>query len=90
MNNFEQRLKNIIVNSAELPINVEDITLESDLAYDLSYSSISFIQLIVTIEEEFDIIFEDEELDMNLFKKYKSLVDLVRLKLQIKGDSQWK
>ena len=39
-----------------------------------SINSITFIQLVVAIEAEFDIEFPDEDLD---FSKYKSFSDLV-------------
>lgn len=39
--------------------------------------SLSFVQLLVQIEQEFDIIFDDEYLNMDNFQTYSSLCEYV-------------
>lgn len=55
-------LKEIIQNSSHKRISKSDITLKTRLIEDLSFESISLIQLVTNIEEEMEIIFDAENL----------------------------
>jgi len=55
--NFE-KVKNLIAK--ELNLKVEDIKLESKLSEDLGADSLDAVELIMAIEEEFDVQVSDE------------------------------
>ncbi len=46
-------------------------------------SSIEFIKLIVVLEDEFSIEFEDEALDMSKFQKVSDIYDYVSNKVNV-------
>ena len=79
-NTKERVLKtiNILVynGSFELEINIEELNEETLIA-DMGLNSITFIQLIVALENEFDIEFEDEMLDYKKISKIKHLCDYI-------------
>ena len=58
----------------------EKITLKSKFT-ELSIDSLSFIELIVRIEDEFNITFSDDELDINLYPSVKEFINLVKGKV---------
>jgi acyl carrier protein len=60
--------------------NINEKTKLSEISLD----SLSFIQLIVNLEDEFDIQFEDEELNIYDFKTVNDLVDIVEEKINEK------
>ncbi|MDD6920387.1 MAG: acyl carrier protein [Eubacteriales bacterium] len=56
-----EKVKNIIAE--QLEVNIEDITLETNLMKDLDADSIDAVEIIVGIEEEYDIEITEEEAD---------------------------
>lgn len=56
-----ERLKDLI--SEKLGVEPEDITMETSFADDLEADSIALFELIMAIEEEFDIEVEDESIE---------------------------
>lgn len=67
-----ERIKELVVQEMNIP--AEKVTLESRIAEDLGADSIDAIELIMGVEEEFDIEISDDEA-MNI----KSIGDLVNL-----------
>jgi acyl carrier protein len=55
--NFEQ-LQEIIAEG--LGVDKEQVTMEADLAQDLGADSLDAVELIMAIEDEFDITVDDE------------------------------
>ena len=70
---MKEKIIEIIRNACALEEN--DITSQTKLE-DLSLDSLSFIEIIVRIEEEFQITFEDRELN---FYDWEEVGELVRL-----------
>jgi len=76
---------------SEISIKTSEITLQiikdnlpdnlnikiDDKLQDLNINSITFIQIIVSLENEFDFEFEDEKLLFKEFPTVKSMVDYV-------------
>lgn len=56
-----ERLRDLI--SEKLGVEPEDITMETSFADDLEADSIALFELIMAIEEEFDIEVEDESIE---------------------------
>jgi acyl carrier protein len=47
----------------------------------LGINSITFIKIIVVLEKEFGIEFDDEDLDVNVFSSLKSLITYIKEKI---------
>ena len=72
-NNIEDRIKNVISAVFEIPI--QEINDESSSETILSWDSLKHINLVVTLEEEFEIEFNDNEiLEMNNFILIKKII----------------
>lgn len=68
-----EKLQEIIVT--ELGVDKEDITLEADLNDDLGADSLDAVELIMAIEDEFDLSVSDD-VAQNL-KTVKQIVDYI-------------
>ena len=68
-----EKVKEIIVDS--LNCEEEAVTLEADLRADLEADSLDAVELIMAVEEEFDIEISDEE-SINM-KTVKDIVDYI-------------
>lgn len=56
-----EKLRDLI--SEKLVVDADDITMETSFADDLEADSIALFELIMAIEEEFDIEIEDESIE---------------------------
>ncbi|WP_010250894.1 acyl carrier protein [Acetivibrio cellulolyticus] len=73
--NAESKLISILNEKFDVDYN-SGIRLEDTLS-SLNINSISFIRLVVEIEKEFNIEFQDDIIDVNNFKTLKSLVEFI-------------
>jgi acyl carrier protein len=72
--NTTQRINDILVD--QLGIDLENIKPESNLASDLGADSLDFVELIMAVEEEFDVEISDEEAEgIHTVQKIIDLVD---------------
>lgn len=60
-------------------VSVNDINLESDLARELNINSAYFVDIVLDIEDEFDIAVSNE--DMERFETVKDVVTLIQSKI---------
>ena len=60
---------------------IDEFTDDSSLIDDLALDSIQVLELIVSLEKKFDIVFDAQELNIDMFDKYGKLIDLVMRKL---------
>ena len=80
-NNFEQRLKKILVDELNYPLNIEQIREDTSLyGKGLGLDSLDAVSLVVRLEEEFDIFFEPEEFAASL-ETFGSMLRIIRRKL---------
>lgn len=79
--NIEKRLKSIIMNVALNGIREEDISKDTILTIDLGYDSIKLVELVVEIENEFNIIMDDEDLDVEKLSVYNKLLETIIAKV---------
>ncbi len=56
-----EKIRNMI--SIQFNIDEEKITMETDFRKDLGADSIDLVELIMSLEEEFDLEVEDEEVE---------------------------
>lgn len=78
MNNKEIRLKELVMRLAKCIDSIESINGETNLIDELGYDSLSLVELILDIENEFDFEFGYENIeDLDVFNKYENLKRLV-------------
>ncbi len=73
--NFEQ-LQDLIAEG--LGVDKEQVTMEADLAQDLGADSLDAVELIMAIEDEFDMTIDDETAQS--FKTVKEIVAFIESK----------
>ena len=56
-----ERIKEII--SAQLGVNADTITMETSFTDDLGADSLDLVELVMALEEEFDIEMPDDEIE---------------------------
>lgn len=76
--NFEQKLKNIIANISMYDIEINENTI---LTTDLGFDSVHIIELIVEIENEFNIEIDNDDLDIDNITVYGRLYNMIREKI---------
>ena len=78
---LEERLKGLIIERLFLKdIEPSDIGDEDELMERLGVDSVQVFEIVVGLEEEFEVIFDEEEFDIEIFKSVKSIADAVREK----------
>lgn len=81
MNKVEEAIRKIISQSLELEdINVDEIGAEEELI-NYGVTSIVFIKIVLKIESEFDIEYEDDEIDSFKFANIRSYVEFIECKI---------
>ena len=77
---IEDRLKTMIVERLLLKIEPSEIGNEDDLMDTLSVDSVQIFEIVIGLEEEFGVVFEEEEFDIELFKSVKTMTDAIQEK----------
>ncbi|MEK4077379.1 acyl carrier protein [Paenibacillus amylolyticus] len=74
MKNIEQRFFNVI--QKEFPEADIEFSMDTNLI-DAGVNSISFIKLVILIENEFDIQFEETKLDLSYFPTIREILEYI-------------
>ena len=78
------RLKKIIADKLDVNIAYEDIDETISLFEDgLGLDSIAIVDLIVSIEKDFELSINDQELNVELFKSLTTLAQFIQGKLDV-------
>ena len=77
----EDRLKRMIVERLFMKIAPSDIDDDKSLIEQYGVDSVSLLELVVGIEEEFGVSVEDDDFDVSHFDTVKALAAFVRTKL---------
>lgn len=77
---FESKLKEAIVSCMD-DIKIDMIDENTDLVRDFNFDSINIVELVVAIENNFDIEIDDENLLIEKLSPYKELVEMLKVKL---------
>ncbi len=76
---IEHRVKQVIIRTLSLEVDAEEIDDDDALfGGGLGLNSMATIEIIVGLEEEFDIEVPDEELRVELFDSVQTMADYVR------------
>jgi len=81
MSELEKKLKEAIKKFGE-GVEIEDINDETELVRDYNYDSIGIIQLIVELEEIFQIEIDDDSLELYKLSQYNELLKLIIEKVE--------
>lgn len=78
----KQNIKSFIVDSLDLQISPNDIADEMLLDTDLGIGSVHLLELATSIEEEFGVYIDDEEI-YKIFKSVNSIFDFLSNTVQM-------
>lgn len=71
-----------VVSDVLPEIDIDNIDMSAELTKKYGVNSVSVIQIIVALEQEFDIQYEDSELALGLYYDMNDLVDSVAAKVK--------
>lgn len=74
---IEMKFRNIC--SIITKIDLTSFSIKTNLS-DLNMDSIVFIKLVIAIEEEFELSFDDDYLDMSFFKTLEDITKYIKSK----------
>ncbi len=78
---IEDRLKEMIVERLFLSVAPGEISDDDPLMEKFEIDSVRLFEIVVGLEEVFDISLEDDEFSVERFENVKAIADLVRDKL---------
>lgn len=71
------KVKEIIAGVLEQDENVEKINDDTNLLTDYGFDSIMLVELVSEIEDSFDIMFSDEDMDIEKLYSFRGLIDCI-------------
>ncbi|MFC5775602.1 acyl carrier protein [Ectobacillus antri] len=77
-----EKLKEIVVQNAKNKGDEIELTENTDLLKDLGYQSINVVQLMADLEEHFDFVFEDDEIDFDVICNFGKLSKFIQMKVE--------
>ena len=77
---IEDRLKRMIVERLFMKIAPEDLDEGKSLVEEYGIDSVSLLELVVGIEEEFGVAVGDEDFDVRHFETVSALAEFIRSK----------
>lgn len=83
-NEIYDKIIKIIADNYIVPVEVPQINTQTQLVQDLAFESIKLLELVVYLEEEFGIEFDDDRLTMENFETIGLIVKTVENLLQDK------
>jgi acyl carrier protein len=82
---IEDRVKKVIIERLKLNVNAGEISNNTPLiGKGLGLDSVGVLELVVGLEQEFDIMFDDSEMNIELFENIGSLTNYINKKLNHK------
>jgi acyl carrier protein len=81
---IENRIVKVIIRDLELNINKDDIQAAMRLDELFGMDSIAIVELVVGIEQEFNIRIPDEYLSVEIFQSIKTIAEHVHRLIQEK------
>ncbi len=83
MEEIEVKIRKVIDNELreELYKNIDEIERNENL-FNIGLDSLSIVKLIMGIEEEFKIVFEDDEIQAYNWKNIETIETLIKMKIR--------
>lgn len=79
LNHIQKNALQVIIDSLEFESN--DIIIDTSLS-SIGIDSITFVQIVVALEDRFDFEFDDDKILINAFPTIKSMLEYVESKIQ--------
>lgn len=73
---YAERIRAVVAKHARLAVDVSALTDNSDL-YEAGLTSLTTVNLMLAVEDEFDIEFPDKKLGRKTFESIRSLSEVV-------------
>jgi len=73
---YSQQIRSILAEHARLPVSDDELSDESDL-YQAGLTSLSTVNLMLALEEHFDVEFLDRMLGRKTFGSIRALADAI-------------
>lgn len=70
-------IRNIVAATGKLTVHISELTDDSNL-YDAGLTSLNTVNLMLAIEDQFDIEFDDDSLNRETFKSINALAGVVK------------
>ena len=77
---LKEQIKEMIVERLFLPVDPGEISDDENLMESYEIDSVNLFEIVVGLEEQFDISFEDDDFSVDLFATIDSLADYVEQK----------
>lgn len=77
---IEEKVREILAESGDLQVDVSQVT-PSDELKNFGINSISYLKIIVEIEEKFNVVFDKEDLFFDNFRSINNIVERIESKL---------
>ena len=81
----EDQLKAMIVERLFLPVSPSEIADDDTLMEKFEIDSVRLFEIVIGLEEVFDVSLEDDEFSIERFESVKAIAALVREKLENQG-----
>jgi acyl carrier protein len=73
---YAEKIRSIIAKHARLPVDASTLTEDSDL-YEAGLTSLTTVNLMLALEDEFDFEFPDNMLGRKTFESIRSLSEAI-------------
>lgn len=73
---YAQKVREILAKHSRLDVDIKSIKEDDDL-YELGLTSLTTVNIMLAIEDAFDIEFPDSKLNRKTFDSIESLVDVI-------------
>lgn len=78
---IERQVRSFISQASYGQIDYDDVTPDSSITNDLNVDSLAFMEILLEIENEWDIVFDDEAMQIGAFSTVLDLVTYIHKKL---------
>jgi acyl carrier protein len=75
------RIKEIVKVTLKGEVDIQNIDEKTDLVNDIGIDSIAGIEILVRIENEFQIEIDDEDLSIELIRNFSTIADYVEARI---------
>ena len=77
MNELKSQIKHMIVERLFLNVEADEIPDDAPLMETYGIDSVALFELVVGLEEEFDVVMEDVEFQIDTFRTVNSIAEFV-------------
>ncbi len=78
---IETRLRSLIVERLFLPVSPDEIGVDASLIDDYGVDSVNLLELVVGLEEEFGLVLDGGDFNVEHFRSIAALRDFVAARL---------